>query len=224
MDFIRLFVGNRLLFLGMMKYLRCLVVVLNLIVIQANGQSKTDNFEKAFSNSINELKKKGISKIGYSWRSCIGTRKQNRDCSGEVRDRELYLFWKNGNETFVKKFDNCGEFNEVKITDDVFFAFYEKNGRQIRNEEVKPFRESIFGGKISRNHGCSKELAVFEPEGDIVKDFDYFDLSFKTRPKKKSTNRNYKRNNKLKLVAWDEQIEELIKRLDQENSFKRKAE
>jgi len=63
----------------------------------------------------------------------------------------MYGFWKNGNDTWIKKHDNCGGFNSIKLSDSKTMDFYKTNFTKLKNQEVERYKikpDSIANGKI----------------------------------------------------------------------------
>ncbi|MCC6371511.1 MAG: hypothetical protein IT236_10950 [Bacteroidia bacterium] len=198
------------------------------------AQNTKQSMDKRVSEFVTVLQDKKVKQIGYTTYYCLGSKKtaefKQNVCDYESVYYETYLFWMEGSKNFVKKFDNCSEFNEVEIKSNQFFSYFVFNREKIKNEEVKRFQATEIIGKdtllltVSTDHACHAKLTIFEGNRRIDKVIDYHNLSAATTGDKNKSeiNINYTYNNALKLVEWDKKIKEIVTDLGKKKSFARK--
>lgn len=198
---------------------------------RVSGQTK-ENVDTLVDNFTNSLRKKGIIKIGFTNHFCVGSlidlkeaRKKDY-CHYEVIYYEVYVFWQDKGKTFLKKFDNCGQYNHVVINDTVFFDFFYKYKYIIKNENVEPFQTvTINGNNFTYQtsfafHTCESLIMYCDNEDTIVKSIDHNALKKNLGDENKG-NVNWIRNNELKIVEWDRLTTAIIRQLEKDKKFKR---
>lgn len=197
------------------------------------AQNSKQSMDKRVADYITTLQDKKIKQIGFATYYCTGTVKNNdfkeNVCNYESVYYETYLFWLDGTRNFVKKFDNCSEFNEVEIKSSQFFSYFVFNRDKIKNEEVKRFQSIEVTGKdtlfltVSSTQSCRTKLTIFEGNRRVEKQIDYHNLTAATTGDKNKTqmNINYKYNTALKVVEWEKKIKETIIELEKKKKFAR---
>src|SRR5690606_10071816 len=105
------------------------------------GQNTGERLDSLVSIFVTQLENKGASKIGHAKQYCIGSvytwHDENYRCDYDLIYYRLYLFWQNADSTFVKLFDNCGEFSQNRIAESDFLNFSFDNREKIISEEIK---------------------------------------------------------------------------------------
>ncbi len=166
---------------------------------------------------IEKLKANNIMDIGYFNEFCAGYNRNRRDCGDYVIYEETFLFWRTGDQTCVKKFDSCYEYDDLLVTDTCFFEYYNANRIDIKNDAIKQMETMIIEGKDTLyyislvDHTCKRIISIFDQLDTIVKYTNDYDLE--------KDNIHYLYNHNLKLVTWDKQIKRLTSKLNSE--FKR---
>lgn len=207
-------------------------IILTWVVIHNNsfGQNGQEKLDSIVSEFTKDLKKNGIVKMGYTQHSCVGTRRSVKEtkkkdyCNYDIIYYELYLFWQDRARTFIKKFDNCGGYNQLEIKDDFFLNYYSKYKDRIRSERIEPFQTIIINGTdtlISTSlidHSCRRKIVFYDGQDTIIKYINNFNLlsRFGLEP-----NINFETNSKLMIVEWDKQTSEIILGIEKKKKFKR---
>jgi hypothetical protein len=207
---------------------KSLIIILFLIFNLTFGQEKFDPTENMISDFKVKLNGKGVSDFFVIKRITYGTAyiydfDDPNSCNPNGIYFTMYAFWKNEEGSFVKKFDNCGGFNSIKLADSKPIDFYQKNIEEIKLSEVKPYQttsDSIANGLIYRgvktlNHQPQRYFWFFNKSGVFQNDFDKFKLT----TEKEEPNLNYKFNNNLPIVKLNAICEEIINNLNKANEF-----
>ena len=129
------------------------------------GQEKKDPTESILSDLKSELEINNVSDFFVIKQITYGTAyifnlDDPNSCNTNGIYFTMYAFWRKDKDCYVKKFDNCGVFNSIKLTDLKISEFYEKNLESLKSDEVKSYQlkpDSIVNGKVyksisSRNH------------------------------------------------------------------------
>lgn len=196
------------------KYLNIILLVILSYSLFGQEQSRM----KIMLNSyIEKLKTNNITDIGYFNEFCAGSNRNRGDCGGYVIYEETFLFWRTGNQTWIKKFDSCFEYDEIMATDTSFFEYYLANKNEIINDKIKQKETMIIEGKDTLyyiwfvDHTCRRIISIFDQLDTIVKYTNDYDLE--------KDNIHYYYNHNLKLAIWDKQIKRLTSKLNY--NFKR---
>ncbi|NOZ74568.1 MAG: hypothetical protein GXO90_04220 [FCB group bacterium] len=214
-----------------MSKIICLVTIL-MFVFNLNGQDRGD-IDIIVDDFIKELNHRGINEIGYTKHYCVGyywawDNEEDR-CDYDIIYYEVYLFWRNEGRNYVKKFDNCGQFNHIELETSIFFDFYNSYKDVIKKEEVKPYQVLKIVDKdttihsIWIDHSCHRELKLYDGDDLIIKNIDEFDLSENDFGTDIDANINFEFNSTLILVKWSNNIDKVIRKLEIDNKFKRLA-
>ena len=134
---------------------KSLIIILFLISNLIFGQDKNDPTESFVTKLKSEMMKENISNFFIVKHISPGnTRiielKDPNSCNENGYYFVMYAFWENGNETWIKKYDNCGEFKNVKLTNSKPIKFYKKNIESLKINDVQPYifkPDSIANGK-----------------------------------------------------------------------------
>ncbi len=181
-------------------------IILIFVYVNAFGQDKFE-FEYDGKDFTDSLKSCGVDSI-YSVKTyCVGNvmflnREDNSvcDCKSERRF-ELNIFWKHKSELFVKKFNNCYEFETLSLDSLKFQSFYAENRNILTVEKI----ETSGGFEIENgdtlfliydvDHYCKLDISF------VTKDYifkrEFYDYDFEI-----SLNNDYgKQNQELKLYS-----------------------
>ena len=195
------------------------------------GQEKVDPTESLISEFKAELNEKNIMDFFVVKRITYGTAQivdlsDPNSCNPNGIYFTMYAFWKDGKDSFVKKFDNCGGFNSLKLSDSKPIELYKKNYEKLKSEKVKSYQLKpdslgkdglIYKSILSRTHQPLRYFWFFIKSMEFTNHFDTYDLT----TEKEKPNLNYKSNSKLKLVKLNAICEEIIDELNDKNMFNR---
>ncbi len=139
---------------------------------------------------IEGLKDNGIDSIYSVKLYCVGVIELTVNENDSICDNkdwryfDLYFFWNQNGERFVKKFNNCFEYEKVKLDSISFTKFFEKNMNSIVNEKI----ESATGIEIENgdttliiydvDHYCKLDLS-FDTNGKVFQT-EIYDYDFDT--------------------------------------------
>ncbi len=209
---------------------KSIIIILLLIFNLTFGQDKVDPTESLISELKTELNKKNITNFFVVKRITYGTAyifdlDDPNSCNPNGIYFTMYAFWKDGKDDYVKKFDNCGGFNTLKLSDSKISEFYVKNSESLKSDEVKSYQikpDSIANGKIyksisHRNHQPQRYFLFYINSEEFRNHFDKYDLT----TEKDIPNLNYKSNNELSIVKLNAICEEIINDLNNKSLFNR---
>lgn len=202
----------------MQKYAFILLFILSNL---AFGQDPEDLTETYITHFQKELKRKNIDDFFVVKHIQYGTARfsdtnQKDYCEKEEHYYRIYAFWKEGNDHWLKAFDNCGGFVPVKLHNKKALNFYNKHFEDIKFDEVERYKikpDSLANGKkysfISmQNHTPLRYFWFFKSSVEFRKHFNTHNLT----SYKKSPNINYKKNKNLKLVSFDRICDAIIEK------------
>ncbi|AXT63049.1 hypothetical protein D1816_22785 [Aquimarina sp. AD10] len=207
------------------------LIILLIIFNPTFGQEKDDPTELLITKFRSEMKLENISNffivkhITYSSSFLILKKGETTVCKPKAYNFNMYGFWKNGNETWIKKYDNCGGFNSIKLTDSKSLEFYEKNIDNLKKDEVKIYTtkaDSIVNGKkysyvSTRSHSPQRHFWFFKDSTKFQKKFNKYNL----KTEKNNKNLNYESNNDLSIAKLNLICEEIIYGLEEKKMFNR---
>jgi len=136
-----------------------------------------------------------------------------------IHDRyfTMYAFWKDGRQTWVKKYDNCGGFKAIKLSKSTPIEFYKKHLDQLKTENVREYALKI--DTISHNkfqvsamteiHGPHRYFWFYNNNVEFIQNFSKFQLE----TSKEDKNLNYEYNHSLAIVQLNTICEEIISNL-----------
>ena len=209
---------------------KSITIIFLLIFNLTFGQDKVDPTESLISEFKTELNEKSIANFFVVKRITYGTAyipdlNDPNFCNPNGIYFTMYAFWKDGKDDYVKKFDNCGGFNSLKLSDSKISEFYLKNSESLKSDEVKSYQikpDSIANGKIyksisHRNHQPQRYFWFYINSEEFRNHFDKYDLT----TEKDIPNLNYKSNNELSIVKLNAICEEIINDLNNKSLFNR---
>ena len=213
------------------KMQKFITIIILLILNLSFGQEKVDTTKSLISEFKAELNKKNITdffvikRITYGASYIVDLDDPN-SCVRNGIHFTMYAFWKDGKESYVKKFDNCGRFNSLKLSNSKPIKLYKKNYDKLKSEKVKPYQltpDSIGKDGLvyklisSTPHQPVRYFWFFTKSAEFTNYIATYDLT----TEKGNPNLNYKSNNKLKLVKLNAICEEIIDHFNDKNMFNR---
>ncbi len=209
---------------------KSITIILLLIFNLTIGQEKVDPTESLISELKTELNEKNITDFFVVKQITYGTAyifdlDDPNSCNPNGIYFKMYAFWKDGKDDYVKKIDNCGEFNSLKLSDSKISEFYVKNLESLKSDEVKSFQikpDSIANGKIYKsvsrqNHQPQRYFWFYINSAEYRNHFDKYNLT----TEKDIPNINYKSNKELSIVKLNAICEEIINDLNNKSLFNR---
>ncbi len=206
----------------MQKKVIILILLLSNLIHSQNEERKIDSLASAFTS---ELKINNINEFLTVKRYCIGAERLTNPNKPDKCDMiepyyEMFIFWSSENKYWIKKFDNCGAFKKVKMTNSIIIDFFRENQVKISKEVVKKYttEENKKNNEyLSVDHSCFRTIEFHTKFESIKKSFDLFDLSSQQDDK----NLYYESNNKLKLIEFNELFNKQITRVASNEEFVR---
>ena len=210
---------------------KSIIIILFLIFNLTFGQEKIDPTLSLISEFKAELNEKNVTdffvvkRITYGTAYIVDLSDQN-SCNPNGIYFTMYAFWKAGKDGYVKKFDNCGGFNSLKLSNSKPIELYKKSIKKLKSEKVKSYQltpDSIGkNGLVYKNissvtHQPQRYFWFFTESTEFTNYFDTYDLT----TEKDEPNLNYKSNNELKLVKLNAICEEIIDEFNDKNMFNR---
>lgn len=184
------------------------------------------NIDSLVSVATQEMNEKQIDNF-FFWKTyCVGsssiTKKGDLPCLEDKTD--VYLFWKDKEQSYVKKIDNCGFYEPLKINDKAM-NFFEKHLDVIKQENVRRYavkKDSIAGNKVWSfvkyvSHSCFVQFYLHDKTGLIIKKYDVYDLTTESKEK----NIYFETNNSLNIVKLNAICHKLINNLQDKKKFQR---
>ncbi|WP_248724382.1 hypothetical protein [Seonamhaeicola sp. ML3] len=194
------------------------------------GQDKNDPTESIITEFKSKMKENNVTDFFMVKHVTYGTArvidlKDPDSCIGNGNYFWMYGFWKNGNETWVKKYDNCGGFNAVKLTNSKPIKFFKKNIETLKKDKVEIYKVKpdriVNGRKLSyfsgQSHTPQRYFWFFQNYTLFENYFDKYNLETEEDNK----NLNYTSNNNLSIVKLNSLCEEIIYELEEKKSFNR---
>ena len=190
-----------------MKYL--FVFIFSLISLGIKAQHNKEHVDKLVSDFTKSLESRDIVNYFYMYQYCNGTVKIFRlsdgtSCTSKETYYKVYVFWREDNETLIKKIDNCGMFFSLPVVNDEILNFITENIQQLK-EKVKPYEvenpENV-PAKQSTIHACSKMFQFKINDESFGQSYNLYQLTNESKYK----NLNFEYNNNLKIVEFEKII------------------
>ena len=203
----------------MKKYLT-LILILFLSSCATKKRIKTEKkIDFTLWNIAKELNSKGLKYIALK-RNCVGGIRINKpdesDCPNCSPHYSTYILYNENDKSYIRKFDNCSEYNKIEITSLNPIDYLENHKSELRLQNVGNYKiDNKTYSSIS--HSCFREYWINDGQSVYWKKFDLYNLTNSNDHK----NLNYESNNSLAIVILNKSIDELIKELERGNQFKR---
>jgi hypothetical protein len=209
---------------------KSLIIILILFYNLTFGQEIDGLAESHITEFKSEMKKENISDffivkhITYGG-ILIPDSEDPNPCYPKNTYFTLYAFWNKGTESYVKKFDNCGGFYDLKLESSKPVDFFKQNLSKIKEEEVEFYKikpDSIVDGNrysftSTRSHSSHRFYWFNKDSLEFKKHFDKYNLE----TEKDNRNLNFDSNNKLSIVKLNLICEEIINGLEKKKMFNR---
>lgn len=184
------------------------------IAFVSTAQNDKTHVEKLTADFTKSLQDRGIHKYFYLNKYCLGrtemfTLKDGSMCISKGTYYEVYIFWKEDQQTMVKKIDNCGMYFSLALEDDSIFNFFGENAEAIKNEVVQPYAvanpENV-PAQSSKIHPCHRLFQFHKKSKSYGQEYNLYDLTNES----KYENINFESNNALKIVSLEKIISETL--------------
>lgn len=203
-----------------MKYL--LVFIFGLMSIGLQAQHHKEYVDDLVSDFTKSLESRDIMNYFYMYKYCNGKVEMFRlsngtMCSSKGTYYEVYVFWREDNETLIKKIDNCGMFFSLPVVNEDILNFVKANVEQLE-EKVKKYEvenpENV-PVKQSEVHACSKMFQFNIENKSFGQTYNLYQLTNESKYK----NLNFEYNNNLKIVELEKIINKEVN--DMGSKFRR---
>ena len=193
-------------------YSMLIMILFSCLSLAQNDERKLNDLVDRFSQ---ELYQNGMETFFYNKRYCIGRMVMLREKDGSMcfssgTYYEVYFFWRNGEKVMMKKIDNCGQYNEVRIEDSRVFDIFIDREEELKNEEVLGYTvenpENVPALR-SEVHPCRREFKFNYHNNVVMKEYELYDLTNES----KYQNIYYEQNKNVSMVHLDSIIDDLIK-------------
>ena len=194
-----------------------IVLILSSCALKKNAGLTTNKSELTIQNITERFDAKKVEYIGVK-KYCIGLVRLNKvdkkDCANCYSENDIYIFWNENGKSYVQKFDNFSEFNSVVVSNFQPSEFLKANSTLLQSEKVGRFKidEDTYS---TISHSCFQNYIMNDGVTKFEKEFDNYDLTGE------NNNLNYKTNSELKIILLDNKLDEIIKKLENENRFER---
>ncbi len=203
----------------MRSILLMLLMGLGTITWAQNDEKYVDDLSNEF---ISKLAERGITDVVSSKRHCSGAIEMfqidGKICTSKGSYYEIFLVWKDEDNSFIKKIDNCGLFLSVPLESDTIVSYMKQNISDIKTEEVKKYKlENAASEPTLRTsvQPCFRNIRTTHGETTVEIIYNLFDVSNDGSEE----NLNYGYNNALNVVILDNMISEAIQK--NQNKFRR---
>ncbi len=202
-----------------MKYIILFLCILGTAVTQAqNDKAYVEGLIQEFTQKLND---RGIHDYFIAQHYCSGKIEMfqidGKMCVTKDTYVETYVLWKEDEQSFLKKIDNCGLFHSVTLADDALYDYYLSNREAIKTETVKKYRSENYDGKPASSRKvqpCFRSYALGAKGEGAQGTYNLFDVS---NTSEEGANTNYSFNSNLKVVQLNELLADEVKK----HTFKR---
>lgn len=190
------------------------------VTIAQNDKNYVDGLVSEFTKS---LENRGIDAYFYLNKYCDGTTEMfklsdGNMCVSKGTYYEVYVFWNEGNQSMIKKIDNCGLYFSLPLTTSKPLNFVKNNTRQLENGKVKNYKvktpENV-PAKSAKVHSCHRVFMFTIEDESFGQTYNLYDLTNES----KYENLNFEHNYNLEIVALEKVIDSVI--LEVESNFRR---
>lgn len=167
------------------------------------------------------LKKKNINTYLLSKRYCTGNIEifQLSDgsmCASKSTYFEIYLFWMEGETAKIKKFDNCGMYTTLELSNSNILDFMNIYKHDIKQNPVKHYQFTSKGSgplQSTEIHSCSRVVEYRDGEGLVINQlYNLFDITNDALEE----NINFEYNNSLSIISLDKMMSNVIEQIEDE--------
>ncbi|RZM20801.1 MAG: hypothetical protein EOO88_35130 [Pedobacter sp.] len=177
---------------------------------------KLGDTDKETNLALAQLKEQKIDTIVIYYTQCIGSYLPIKldSCSSSFTK---YLIWKVKNQSYIRKFDGCYQYEENRISSLFLNSLYSRIEEFKGSKVLYPEYTEIKNGKknklrIMLDHSCHYMFEVHTRMGILKQDVDDFALSTKyIDDNKRQLNENYQNNQRSYLKKLVDAAEQLTK-------------
>ena len=211
---------------------KSLILILILISNLAFGQNKKNKTNQFISEIKQEMKKENIHDFFIVKHLSPGAVRiliegDPNACETDSIYFSLYAFWKKGDKLFIKKFDNCGAFNTVQLSDLKPFEFYKENFDRLKKEQERELTYKYYKLVKGKKHLFIRP-AIFDA---TLRYFWFYKgpvefrkelcLDYLTEEMKKNHPNLYKHNYKLTIIKLNSICQKVINHVTEQKLFTR---
>ncbi|MDC8003840.1 hypothetical protein POV27_07240 [Aureisphaera galaxeae] len=198
-----------------MKYILLFLCVIGSMGLQAqNDRAYVNRLTDEFTQKLTE---RNINDYVVTQHVCSGRIEMFKIDDGKMcvtKDTyvESYILWKEEDQTFLKKIDNCGLFHSIPLQDAAAYEFFMANGKTMMGEEVLKYKSASGGNEPAARRTvqpCSRVLQWAMAEGVSKKEFNLFDIG---NTSEEGKNLNYEANQQLKLIQFQSLMDKEIEK------------
>ena len=195
----------------MKKLLFVVFLLVELTAFGQNDEAYVDDLTKQFTQKLTE---RGIPNYFVAKRYCSGKiemfqiGKDKKWCTSKGTYYAVYVVWKEEGQEFIKKIDNCGLFYSAELDGAELFDYYESNQLELLSETVKNYKSASYTGtpELRKNpQPCFRSFGFLQEGSLVSKSYNLYELEGGD-----GDNLNYEYNSKLKIVALDVILDEVL--------------
>ncbi len=207
-----------------MKHLAFVAVLLMITIsgLAQNDETTIDGWIEVFTETLSVEAKKTVFSTK---RICEGEVKlifvpNGKTCIINDGFVEAYVFYKEDNQVFAKKFDNCSGFRTQQLSSLQFFEFFQSNSSALLSEEVKPYKAANVNTQpqsSAKVYRCNRSFLFYGDNGSVNKSYKIYDLT----TTEAQPNVYFEANNKTKVTKLDSLLDTVIANFDASSQYKR---
>lgn len=196
-----------------MKLLR--IFLLFFTVLQLHAQRDLAYVNGLIDEFTQRLETRSITDYFSVNRYCDGKTEMfqmanGRMCSSRGTYHAMYLFWKEADGTaMIKKFDNCGMYLSLALTDDDLMQFAMEKTAALKTRQVKKYKTATGNtGPKQRTaiHNCHREFSFRLGDESFGQRYNLLYLT----NNEEAPNLNFEYNSGLEVVALDGKIDAVL--------------
>jgi hypothetical protein len=176
---------------------------------------------------LKELKKAKVDTVSLYHMPCSGSEPtfvEGEEC--KVYDTR-YLYWIKNGKTFLRKLDNCNQYQPLELKQSAYLSNFIDNRKAIEKELIqliKIVQTRDNGTKdtilTTRDHTCFYEMELLLGKTRVMKSVASFDLENPIYEGEVNLNHEYNQQTKTKLLT--DLVQKEIAMLEGERLFKRR--
>jgi hypothetical protein len=192
-----------------------IILLLSLFIgVAASAQNDEAYVDELTQQFAQKLADRGISDYFTAKRYCSGKiemfqiGREKKLCTSRGTYYEVYVVWKEEEQAFLKKIDNCGMFYSIELDDDALYDFYVTNKETLLSETVKNYKSASFTGtpELRKNpQPCFRGFGFPHDGAVVTKKYNLYELN-----EGNGDNLNYEYNSQLNIVALDAKLDEVL--------------
>ena len=187
-----------------------LVILITILPIVVFGQHDRQSVEQLISSHTSQLEQKNVEQWLVSWHYCNGRVEMIRMpdgsmCISKGTFYQAYVLWKDGDRSWIAKFDSCGQYQPVKMDDNTLLNYYTNNFKRLMEEEVLLYKSASYTGDPELRKSvepCFRDYIFKKGESKKVLSYNLYQMS----SSEEEPNENYQHNFGLVVHTLDEMI------------------